>query len=381
MRVEFWSSVEYSGFMESIIAHLQDLGIADVSQHFQISEHSYRSANGFCARLLLRLRMYVVYPVQLAFRMLFDRKTAVIIVTSNTFYAPLIACVLRSRHQKVVHLLYDLYPDALVYAGSIRDGSGSMRIIDRLTSATLHKADANVFLASGLLEHVRARFAHVNNPQIIPVGTDDMDFGSPMDCKAGPDEPVRVLYCGNMGNMHDIDTLASALPALDSAAVGASPLCLRIDIHSSGTGYNKLLSKLAGRTGASVTNLSGYLPARQWLDSMRKADVALVTMKPGAEKVVMPSKTYSAMQAAQAVIAVTPAQSDLARTVMEHDCGWVIAPGDSKALEELLRSLPSRRAELRRKQLNANAAACEHYSGKAVAAQWVELIQRLCSVP
>jgi len=34
-------------------------------------------------------------------------------------------------------------------------------------------------------------------------------------------------------------------------------------------------------------------------------------MAPGAEQVVMPSKTYSAMMAGQAVLAIAPEESDL----------------------------------------------------------------------
>ena len=376
-KIEFWSSVEYSGFMCSIVSHLTHYGWKNVCQRFQVSEHSYRSAHSLPARLLLRLRMYVVYPVQLTLRMLFDRQEALIVVNSNTFFAPLIACLLRSRRHTVVHLLYDLYPDALVHAGSIREGSLKMRLIDRITAATLRKADANVMLAPGLLEHVKSRFAQVNRPQIIHVGTDDVDFGAPMASKGAAGEPVRVLYCGNMGYMHDVDTLGDALWALDAGTSGEAPTCLSIDIHSSGAGYSRLTKRLADLPANSVIRLSGYLAPECWLDTMRRADVALVTMKPGAEKVVMPSKTYSAMQAAQAVIAVAPAHSDLARTIVEHDCGWVVEPGDSKALEALLRSLPARREELRRKQENAHQAACQHYSGAVVAGLWAELMAQL----
>lgn len=70
-------------------------------------------------------------------------------------------------------------------------------------------------------------------------------------------------------------------------------------------------------------------------------------MKPDAELVVMPTKSYPALQTGQAILAVVPAQVDLARMIREHDCGWIVELGDSAGLLDLLRTLPERRMELR----------------------------------
>ena len=52
--------------------------------------------------------------------------------------------------------------------------------------------------------------------------------------------------------------------------------------------------------------LGGGLSQAEWIATMESADVALVTMVPGSETVVMPSKTYSAMMAGQAILAIAP---------------------------------------------------------------------------
>ena len=63
-KVEFWSSTEYSGFLAGLIRELSEAGF-DAKQCYQISEASYRSAKSAPARLFLRFRQYVAYPVQL----------------------------------------------------------------------------------------------------------------------------------------------------------------------------------------------------------------------------------------------------------------------------------------------------------------------------
>jgi len=356
--------------MRALIGHLRELGW-DARQCFAVGETAYRAAGSRPARLLLRLRMYGLYPLQLAARLLSSRSPAVLVVTSNTFYAPFIACVLGSRRHRVVHLLYDLFPDALVQAGVLRPGSPVHRIMDRLAGAMLARADDNIFLGERLLAHASRRFGEVHAPGVIPVGADDASLpGEPSAAKAKPGEPPELLYCGNFGHLHDEGALAGALELL--AREGAlAPGRLRVRIHASGPRCAALRGRVEGLAGVAF---GGFLAGEAWARAMRGADAGLVTMKPGAETVVMPSKAYSALLAGQAIIAVAPAVSDLASLVRRHECGWVIEPGNAPALAGLLRSLPERRDELRRCQENARDAA-PGYSARSVSRRWDALLR------
>ena len=168
--------------------------------------------------------------------------------------------------------------------------------------------------------------------------------------------------------MHDVDTIAGAL-------AGGVPSGLQLNFRGNGAGFQELVRAAGDRpNGASF---GGSLPESEWLAVMAEADVALVTMKPGAEGIVMPSKTYSAMAAGQAILAVCPRESDLADTVYKHDCGWVIEPGDVAGLRALLESLPGRAVEVLAKRRNAWTAARECYDQKVLAGQWAALLARV----
>ena len=132
--------------------------------------------------------------------------------------------------------------------------------------------------------------------------------------------------------------------------------------------------------------LGGNLPNAEWVPAMLNADIALVTMIPGAERVVMPSKTYSALVAGQAILAVAPRDSDLADLVIKHDCGWVIEPeslakgrpGHGVAgLTALLAHLAEHPDEVLRKRENAYRAGHEHYDMSVIARQWDSLLKRV----
>ena len=110
---------------------------------------------------------------------------------------------------------------------------------------------------------------------------------------------------------------------------------------------------------------------------MKRASVALVTMVPDGDRVVMPSKTYSAMAAGQAVLAIAPKDSDLAKLIAKHDCGWVVQPGDPDAFAEVVKEITENREELQRKRKNALKAAREFYDVRVLAREWGELLGEL----
>ena len=87
----------------------------------------------------------------------------------------------------------------------------------------------------------------------------------------------------------------------------------------------------------------------------------------------MPSKTYSALAAGQAILAICPSDSDLANLVRDENCGWVVSPGQSHEFRHALTEIVSNRSLLLLKRENAYRAGQNKFSEKSVAQKWVEL--------
>ena len=113
---------------------------------------------------------------------------------------------------------------------------------------------------------------------------------------------------------------------------------------------------------------------------MQTAHVGLVTLATGAEKVAMPSKTYSSLVSGQAVLAICPSDSDLADLIRQHDCGWVVTPGDVEALRQVLAEIASSRDALHEKRTRAYQAGQTFYDMRPVAGQWRQLLVDLARV-
>jgi len=93
-------------------------------------------------------------------------------------------------------------------------------------------------------------------------------------------------------------------------------------------------------------------------------------LRAGAAHTSIPSKTFSAMAASNAIVAVAPEGSDLADLVRRHSCGEIICPGDVNGLAAALKRLVVDRVELERFADNARRAVLEHYDMPRLAERW-----------
>ena len=364
--VEFYSSVEYASFQPALMRELEKAGWAS-EQQFGISQADYWAARSRVARWRMRARMYGLYPLKVAARFAVT-KAAVGVVCTNTFFAPWVAERMSGRGVPVVHWVFDLFPDVLVLAGRVRTGSFAERALRRCVRSTMDSAAANVFLGERLRAFAETRFGPIPRSVVVPVGCDARAFRqTPPEARASR-ATVRVLYCGNLGQMHDVTTVVEAMQ-------GGFPAGIDFEFRGNGSGFQHLEEAIGQIRPQTEVRIAGHLPEDEWATAMQAADIALVTMKPGAEGLVMPSKTYSALAAGQAVLAICPKKSDLADTVLAHDCGWVVEPGDSEGLREVLRQAIGEPEEVFRKRCRAWQAGHEVYDQRVLARQWIRVLE------
>ena len=364
-EVEFFSSVEYASFQPALARELERAGWIS-RQRFGISQTDYWAARSRLARLNMRAQTYGLYPLKVAASCIAGG-ASVGVVCTNTFFAPWIAERMAARRGlPIVHWVFDLYPDVLVLAGRVRSGSLAERALRYCVRSALDGAAANVFLGKRLLSFAEKQFGPIPRSVVIPVGCDARPFRQWPPAARASRAPIRVLYCGNFGRMHDVSTLIEALQK-------GWPSGIHFELRGNGIGFRMIREALGG-TPPHV-RMAGHLPESEWATTMRGADIALVTLKPGAEGVVMPSKTYSAMAAGQAILAICPRDSDLADTVAAHDCGWIVEPGDSAGLCELLRRLTGDPEEILRKRRQAWQAGHESYDQSVLVRSWIHVLE------
>ena len=356
--------------MNALMLRLIDNGIK-ARQMFNISEESYRSARSTPQRLLLRFRQYILYPIQLSAHLFYEafkgNANKPVVVATNTFFAPLLATFFNSR---VIHLVYDLFPEAMIHSGKWEEGQLRVKFFRWLVGLSLRRSAANIFLGERLKKYVESVHGILPNSKIIAVGADEAPFSELEPLKDS--EKIKLLYCGNFGNMHESKTL------FDVWASGIENT-FQFLFHCSGPKRKELelfKNKYEATLGDRLQVNEG-LSNEAWVKVMQSSQIALVTMSEGSQEVVMPSKTYSAMMAGQAILAVAPEDSDLVDLIKASDCGWWVSPGDVNGFQECLVEIQSNQNLLLEKRQNAFRVAHEQFGQGYLAKQWIEVFESL----
>jgi glycosyltransferase involved in cell wall biosynthesis len=369
MTIEVYNSVGGAAFFQRLLSEWKNTG-AEVIPYQVISESAYRLHRGLLGRIALRWHMYPGYAWVCWHGARRGRAhSPVRVVTTNPFFTPALVARATQGQGATINLIYDLYPEALIQAGKIAPDSWLARRCAAVTRFALRECTATVFLGDRLRAFAEATHGPARRAAVIPVGADGSLFkDTPPELLPTGVRP-QILYSGLMGRMHDTDTLAACWTKEENNGV-------KWVFRASGAGY----ARLRQTTGIRAEMTWGAaLPEAAWQQAMKQAQVALVTIAPGAERVVMPSKTYSALVAGQAILAICRRASDLADLIIRHDCGWVVEPGDLAGLRHALNSIAGNPAELWAKRRNAFAAGHRCYDMGIVAKTWMKLFEDLKS--
>jgi hypothetical protein len=264
------------------------------------------------------------FVVRLVWRLFRSERDTLWIVTTNPFFAPGVAAlVARFRGQKVVHHVFDLYPDALVAAGIIRERGFSAALLAAWTRLTQRACAGAVYLGEGLGRHVESQYGCARNAAVISVAADERDF-APEITQA--DGALLLHYGGQLGAMHDATGLAECI-----AATAAERTARTLSFHfMTGGGGARHLARFAREPGVEVR---GTLSSEEWRREAVRHHIGLVALTPAGVNVCLPSKTHAMMAAGLAVIAICPASSDLAALVRDTGAGWVVDNTDGNAKE------------------------------------------------
>jgi hypothetical protein len=286
---------------------------------YLLPEQKYRqfSKSNKLKKSWLRFQMYCIYPMMLFFKALFAESGSIFIVSSNTFYAPLvIAVLLRFRNIKVVHLLYDLYPDALEVAGATEIESSFSRTLGKLTKLNQSLCEGTVYLGDFLRKHAETRWGKAKRSATIHISTNlplyDSDFRENTD-----KQKIVIHYGGQLGYLHDAVSIIACLKDVLSSELAEK---VEFNFYVSGAQAPFLEKELRDYP----VKIIAAIPSDQWRQDIKAFHIGLVSLIPGGASVCFPSKTYGMMAGGMAIITICPVWSDLANLVLEMDAGWVV---------------------------------------------------------
>lgn len=256
--------------------------------------------------------------------------------------------VARLRRARIVHWVQDIYPEIAAEL----TGHRWLLVLRPLRNAAWRRAHACVVPGADMAATVAAGGVSASqivvSPNWAPAG-----LGPP------PPDAVATLrqawnlsgkfvvgYSGNLGRVHDLEPLLDVADALRD----------RPDIAWVFVGHGAQRASLeAAATARGLANVhfKPPQPRSQLATSLGVAEVQLVTLLPGAEHSVFPSKLYGIAAVGRPIALIGPRGSELARLVVEHKMGAAFTRDEGDALARWLVALA---ADPLRRELMANAA-------------------------
>jgi len=175
-----------------------------------------------------------------------------------------------------------------------------------------------------------------------------------------------VVYSGNLGRVHDLE------PVLEVAATLRDAPDIVFLFVGTGPRHGALAAQAQGRGLANVFFFPPQ-PRAQLGATLAAGDLHLVTLRPGCQTVVFPSKLYGIAAVARPVIFIGPRECELAALVRDHTLGFAFARDDTAAIAACLRRLSTALDECRA----LGAAAGEFHRQEGGLARAVTVWERI----
>ena len=238
--------------------------------------------------------------------------------------APLAKC-LTGPSRKIFWWTMDLYPDALYAAGIIDRDSVLYRTLQRCVESCLGSLDGAITLGSRQLDRLKGyrNWRSVGSWIVVPPwdGPLPKPLGfNPVAKKFGWENVKVALYAGNLGEGHLYAEFLDGAKWLQSK--GRIEWLVVFVVR--GSQVAQLRAESAGLPNVCVMD---YLPEADRPSLLWSAAVHLVSMKPGWEGVIVPSKLYGILKTEAPVLFVGPDDADTSDEIRRHRRGKVLPSG------------------------------------------------------
>ncbi len=263
------------------------------------------------------------------------RPDVVVSMTTPPLIALLGTCIQKLRGARHFIWEQDVYPDIAIDLAHIRKGSLLHRITGALADWSRRHADGIVVLGECMRDRLVSRGVPADKIFIAEHWANSRSI-TPMPRPGNPNELV-LLYSGNLGLAHDLDTLLGTMRALRDDA--------RFRFLFVGTGGRReALTEFCEANAIRSVEMRPFVARDKLSEGLAAGDIGLVTQQESACGSVVPSKVYGILAAERPLLFIGPASATPARIIRRHGCGWAFAPGDVHGVTELLKHLAAHRS-------------------------------------
>lgn len=274
-----------------------------------------------------------------------------------------------------VCLVYDLYPDVAIELNVVRSEYWLVRLWDLVNQWVWQRAKQVIVLSPTMKQRIVEKspalaskisviHSWANPHWIVPIAKKDNWFAHKYDLV----DTFTVLYSGNMGRCHDMETIMEAVWHLRDQPI-------RFVFIGSGAKCQACISK-AQSLGLTNCLFLPYQEKRFLPYSLTACDLSLVSISPGMEGLVAPSKLYGILAAGRPVAVICEKHSYLRQMLNEANCGRAFLNGDSLSLANFILGLAADRKVAARMGIAGRHYLKANFTPEIIANQYSQILHQ-----
>ncbi|MEL6458181.1 MAG: glycosyltransferase family 4 protein [Cyanobacteria bacterium J06621_15] len=301
------------------------------------------------------------------------RRNTVLLTTAPPFLPVLGYLVHMLFGLSYICVLYDLYPDIAVALDVVPQKHWLNKLWKSINRRVLQKASGIIVLSPAMQQQVAANYPQVankisvihswaNTRKIVPVAKENNWFAR----RYGIVNKFTVLYSGNMGRCHDIQTMLEAAKYLQYEPIQF--VCI-----GGGAKREKLIAEVKK---LGLRNFL-FLPYQEKQDlpySLTACDLSLVSVDAGMGGLVAPSKLYPALATGRPVAVICPEHSYLKQLIADGNCGKTFENGDSFGLAKYIRRLSQDNVLAQKTGKAARRYVESYFTAEVISKQYYEVL-------
>ena len=322
-----------------LTGHPDTLAIGSSTSKLMISKApTYNRRSKF-----FRVISWISYSLIAFWKMLKADDSTVIFIVSNPpflgFFVLLVNLVKKTRY---VVLVYDIHPDTLISFGILSKDSFAVKLWRSMNRKVWNGSIAVYTIGNIMAENLTRQF-NVKNTELGHVGvispwadTNKIKpiekIDNPLSNELNQESKITILYSGNMGISHDIDSILQAAKILKNEENIAFLLIGEGEKWQDAVDFQK-------DNDLSNLQVLPLQPEENLPYTMALADISLVALDDGAEGLMIPSKMFYYMAAGSAVIGICKGRNDVSEIIQNSRCGVIVEPKNPEELAAIIKDL------------------------------------------
>lgn len=274
----------------------------------------------------------------------------VLLIVSNPPFIGVVGLLTKLlKGSKYTYLFQDLFPRSAQLTGVLPSRGPFSDLWSLLLYNVCKNSQKTIVLSEAMKERCKREY-HLPEKRLAVIHNWAVETALPLPKVQNPvaqdwdvTTKLTIQYSGNFGRLHEIITLLEAARLLASEE-------FHFVFVGGGAKKNQIVQYV---NNYSLNNISLYpYQERTVLPySLGACDISAIGLIPGSEDTVAPSKFYGIIASGKPVLLLARHTTDIARLIIDNNCGYVVDPGDPLEVVSRLRYIS------KHPQVMANQAA------------------------